>query len=70
MTNVAEMMISVFGLVGVLPGSVVIHLTYNPGSLSSSCTGSSGFLAPLAVGQRAYVMVRCPSCVCPSIRSY
>ena len=23
------------------------------------------FLAPLAVGQRAYVMVRCPSCVRP-----
>ena len=23
----------------------------------------SWFLAPLAVGQRAYVMVRCPSCV-------
>ena len=31
------------------------------------------FLAPLAVGQRAYVMVRCPSCVrpcvCPSVRA-
>ena len=26
------------------------------------------FLAPLAVGQRAYVMVRCPSCVRPSVR--
>ena len=26
------------------------------------------FLAPLAVGQRAYVMVRCPSCVRPSMR--
>ena len=25
------------------------------------------FLAPLAVGQRAYVMVRCPSCIRPSI---
>ena len=25
------------------------------------------FLAPLAVGQRAYVMVRCPSCVRPSV---
>ena len=25
------------------------------------------FLAPLAVGQRSYVMVRCPSCVRPSI---
>ena len=24
-------------------------------------------LAPLAVGQRAYVMVRCPSCVRPSV---
>ena len=28
----------------------------------------STFLAPLAVGQRAYVMVRCPSCVRPSVR--
>ena len=27
------------------------------------------FLAPLAVGQRAYVMVRCPSCVRPSVRA-
>ena len=26
------------------------------------------FLAPLAVGQRAYVMARCPSCVRPSVR--
>ena len=26
------------------------------------------FLDPLAVGQRAYVMVRCPSCVRPSVR--
>ena len=26
------------------------------------------FLAPLAVGQRAYVMVRYPLCVCPSVR--
>ena len=26
------------------------------------------FLAPLAVGQRAYVMVRFPSCVRPSVR--
>ena len=26
------------------------------------------FLAPLAVGQRAYVMVRCPSCVRPSCK--
>ena len=25
-------------------------------------------LAPLAVGQRAYVMVHCPSSVCPSVR--
>ena len=25
------------------------------------------FLAPLAVGQRAYVMVCCPSCVCASV---
>ena len=25
-------------------------------------------LAPLAVGQRAYVMVRCPLCVRPSVR--
>ena len=25
------------------------------------------FLAPLAVGQRAYVMVRCPSFVRPSV---
>ena len=24
-------------------------------------------LAPLAVGQRAYVMARCPSCVRPSV---
>ena len=29
---------------------------------------SPQFLAPLAVGQRAYVMVRCPSCVRPSVR--
>ena len=27
------------------------------------------FLAPLALGQQAYVMARCPSCVCPSIRA-
>ena len=27
------------------------------------------FLAPLAVGQRAYVMARCPSCVRPSVRA-
>ena len=26
------------------------------------------WLAPLAMGQRAYVMVRCLSCVCPSVR--
>ena len=26
------------------------------------------FLAPLAIGQRAYVMVCCPSCVRPSVR--
>ena len=26
------------------------------------------FLAPLAIGQRAYVMVRCPSCILPSVR--
>ena len=26
-------------------------------------------LAPLAVGQRAYVMARCPSCVRPSVRA-
>ena len=26
------------------------------------------FLAPLAVGQRAYVMARCPSCVRPCVR--
>ena len=26
------------------------------------------FLAPLALGQRAYVMVRCPSCIRPSVR--
>ena len=25
------------------------------------------FLAPLAVGQRAYVMACCPLCVCPSV---
>ena len=25
------------------------------------------FLAPSAVGQRAYVMAHCPSCVCPSV---
>ena len=30
---------------------------------------SETFLAPLAVGQRAYVMVRCPSCVRPSVRA-
>ena len=29
--------------------------------------GAQQFLAPLAVGQRAYVMVRCPSCVRPSV---
>ena len=31
------------------------------------------FLAPLALGQRAYVMVRCPPCIClcvhPSVRA-
>ena len=27
------------------------------------------FLAPLAVGQRAYVMVRCPSCMHASVRA-
>ena len=25
-------------------------------------------LAPLAIGQRPYVMARCPSCVCASVR--
>ena len=29
----------------------------------------SSLLAPLAVGQRAYVMARCPSCVRPSVRA-
>ena len=28
------------------------------------------FLAPLAVGQRAYVMVSCPSCVRPSVNFF
>ena len=28
------------------------------------------FLAPLAVGQRAYVMVRCPSCVRPCVNFF
>ena len=28
------------------------------------------FLASLAVGQRAYVMARCPSCVRPSVRFF
>ena len=28
------------------------------------------FLAPLAVGQRAYVMARCPSCVRPSVNFF
>ena len=28
------------------------------------------FLAPLAVGQRAYVMVRCPPCVRPSVNFF
>ena len=27
----------------------------------------NSFLAPLGIGQRAYVMVRCQSCVCPFI---
>ena len=27
-------------------------------------------LAQLAVGQRAYAMVRCPSCVCPSVNFF
>ena len=30
---------------------------------------SCWFLAPLAVGQRAYVMVCCPSCVSASVRA-
>ena len=38
-------------------------------NLSSLASGKS-FLAPLAVGQRAYVMVRCPSSVRPSVSSY
>ena len=33
---------------------------------SDECYTTS-FLAPLAVGQRAYVMARCPSCVHPSV---
>ena len=31
-------------------------------------TIQNAFLAPLAVGQRAYVMVRCPSCVRACVR--
>ena len=35
-----------------------------------SCHGNQSFLAPLAVGQRAYFMVRCPSCVRLSVRAF
>ena len=31
--------------------------------------GKNEFLAPLAIGQDAYVMVHCPSCVRPSVRA-
>ena len=31
---------------------------------------SKHILAPMAEDQRAYVMVRCPSCVCPSVNFY
>ena len=33
-----------------------------------SISTSLKFLAPLAIGQRANVMVCCPSCVCVSVR--
>ena len=42
-----------------------IESVQNPGQ----ATTMLGFLAPLAVGQQAYVMVRCPSCVRPSVRA-
>ena len=32
-----------------------------------SCHGNQSFLASLDIGQRAYFMVRCPSCVCPCV---
>ena len=35
--------------------------------LRSSMVCNTIFLAPLAIGQRAYVMVRCPSCLRPSV---
>ena len=37
--------------------------------LSKPLEQDNFLLAPLAVGQRAYVMVRCPSCVRPSVRA-
>ena len=49
--------------------------THSHQVMSPSCTplsrpeGGSSFLAPLAVGQRAYVMALCPSCVRPSVRA-
>ena len=36
--------------------------------LEKTLSKKNEFLAPLAVGQRAYVMARCPSCVCACVR--
>ena len=56
---------NLFYIVYPLP-SVILLAWERPVLLSLRC---KSFLAPLAVGQRAYVMVRCPSCVRPSVRA-
>ena len=46
------------------------HETYKKiSNMEKRPTGNAMFLAPLAVGQQAYVMARCPSCVRPSVRA-
>ena len=46
--------------------SLPIEKDYNYNAIST--VSDEYFLAPLAIGQRAYVMVRCPSSVRPSVR--
>ena len=45
-----------------MAGAVSKNQVSDPGPSWPSC------LPPLAVGQRAYVMAHCPSCVCLSVR--
>ena len=59
------------------PSNVMFGMNGFHASASGAIQGHHGplvlFLAPLAVGQRAYVMVRCPSvrlCVLPSVHEF